>query len=104
VDLHIDKDLHQRLFLLRLKDGCGLLYLFDDFPSATNNVKPNQGGAGAITRHRHGLEVEDEGHLKNFVVILFLLRCFVLFNFFNTRVLFAKTPHDRIRTEIYYFC
>jgi hypothetical protein len=40
---------------------------------------------------QHGLEVEDEGHLKNFVVIFFLLRCFVLFNVsFNTKSFFAK--------------
>ena len=31
-------------------------------------------------RLRHALEVEDEGHLKDFVVISFLLRCFVLFD------------------------
>jgi hypothetical protein len=28
-----------------------------------------QGGAAAAARRRHGLEVEDEGYLKNFVVI-----------------------------------
>jgi hypothetical protein len=34
------------------------LYPFADFPSATNNVKPAQGGATA--RHRHGPGIEDE--------------------------------------------
>jgi hypothetical protein len=67
------------VLLLRLRGGCGLLDPFDDFPSATNNVRPTQGGAA---RHRHGLEVEDEGLLKNFVVIFVFLgvlctvRCF----------------------------
>ena len=37
------------------------------FPSATTNVKLALGGAAV--RRRHGLEVEDEGHLKNLVVI-----------------------------------
>jgi hypothetical protein len=63
-------ELHRRLFLLRLWDGCDLLYMFGDFPSATNNVRPTQGGAAAAAAcRRHGLEVKDEGHLKNFVVI-----------------------------------
>jgi hypothetical protein len=30
-----------------------------------------QGGAAAVVRHRHGLKVEDEGFLKNLVVISF---------------------------------
>jgi hypothetical protein len=69
-DLWIVKELHLRLFLLlRLRDGCGLLDPFGDFPSATNNVRPAQGGAAAAARRRHGLKVEDEGHLKDFVVI-----------------------------------
>jgi hypothetical protein len=34
------------------------LNLFADFPFATNNVKPAQGGATA--RHRHGPGIEDE--------------------------------------------
>jgi hypothetical protein len=55
---------------------------FGDFPSATNNVRPTQGGAAAAARRRHGLEVEDEGLLKDFVVIFVFLgvlctvRCF----------------------------
>jgi hypothetical protein len=41
-DLRIVKELHQQFFLLlRLRDGCGLLDPFGDFPSATNNVRPS---------------------------------------------------------------
>jgi hypothetical protein len=64
------------------RDGCGLLDPFSDFPSATNNVRPTQGGAAAAARRRHGLEVEDEGLLKDLVVIFVFLemlctvRCF----------------------------
>jgi hypothetical protein len=57
-------------------NGCGLLDPFDDFPSATNNVKPTQGGAAAAARRRHGLEVEDEGLLKDLVVIFVFLELF----------------------------
>jgi hypothetical protein len=41
-----------------------------------------KGGAAAVARHRHGLKVEDEGFLKDLVVILVFLgvlytvRCF----------------------------
>jgi hypothetical protein len=35
---------------------------------------PTQGGAAAAARHRHGLEVEDEGLLKDFVVSFVFLR------------------------------
>jgi hypothetical protein len=55
---------------------------FGDFPSATNNIRPTQRGAAAATHHRYGLEVEDEGLLKNLVVIfiffgvLYIVRCF----------------------------
>jgi hypothetical protein len=50
-DFLIVKEIH-RLFilLLRLRDGCGLFDLFGDFPSATNNVRPTQGGAAAAAR------------------------------------------------------
>jgi hypothetical protein len=42
-DLQISMELHRGLFLLlRLRDGCGLLDPFDDFPSAINNVRPIQ--------------------------------------------------------------
>jgi hypothetical protein len=85
-DLWIVKELHRQFFLLlRLQDGCGLLDPFGDFPFATNNVRPTQGGAAAATRRRHGLEVEDEGFLKDLVVIFIFLGCFVLFGVsFNT--------------------
>jgi hypothetical protein len=47
-DLQIVKELHRQFFLLlRLRDGCGLLDLFGDFLSATNNVKPTQGRSGS---------------------------------------------------------
>jgi hypothetical protein len=43
-DLQIVKELHWQFFLLlRLRDGCGLLDPFGDFPSTTNNVRPTQG-------------------------------------------------------------
>ena len=65
-DLWIVMELHRHFnFLLLLRDGCSLLDPFGDFPSATNNVRPTQGGAAAAARH--GLEVEDEGLLKDLV-------------------------------------
>jgi hypothetical protein len=71
-DLRIVKELHRQFFLLLcLRDGCGLLDPFGDFLSATNNVMPTQGGAAA--RHRHGMEVEDEGLLKDLIVIFIFL-------------------------------
>jgi hypothetical protein len=74
-DLRIIKELQRQFFLLlRLRDGCGLLDPFDDFPSATNNVKPTQGGAAAVPHYRRGLEVEDEGLLKDLVVIFVFLK------------------------------
>ena len=51
-DLRIVVELHRRFILL-------LWHPFGDFPSATNNVRPAQGGAAAAARRRHGLEVED---------------------------------------------
>jgi hypothetical protein len=72
--LQIVKELHRQFFLLlRLRDGCGLLDPFGDFPSATNNVRPTQEGAAAAAHRWHGLEVEDEGLLTNFVVIFVFL-------------------------------
>jgi hypothetical protein len=47
-----------------------------DFPSTTNNVMPVLEGAAAAARRRHGLEVEDEGHLKNFDVIFIFVEVF----------------------------
>ena len=75
--IRIVMELHRRfIFLLRLRDGCGLLDPFGDFPSAINNVKPVLGGAAAAARRRHGLKVEDEGHLKNLVVIFIFIELF----------------------------
>jgi hypothetical protein len=45
----------------------GRVHPFGDFPSATNNVRPALGGAAA--RRRQGMEVEDKGHLKDFVFV-----------------------------------
>jgi hypothetical protein len=67
-DLRISMELHRRLFLLRLRYGCGLLDPFD-FPSATNNARQTHVGAAAVAHRRHVLEVEDEEHLKDFIVI-----------------------------------
>jgi hypothetical protein len=73
-DLRIVKELHRQfILLLRLRDGCGLFDPFGDFPSAINNVRLAQGGAAAAARRRHGLEVEDEGLLKDLVVIFVFL-------------------------------
>ena len=78
-DLRIVMEFHRRfILLLWLWDGCGLFDPFGDFTSTTNNVKPVLGGAAAAARRRHGLEVEDEGHLKDLVVI------FVFFELFCT--------------------
>jgi hypothetical protein len=73
-DLRIIKELHWQFFLLLcLQDGCGLIDPFDDFMSATNNVRQTQGGAAAAVCRRHGLEVEDERLLKDLVVIFVFL-------------------------------
>jgi hypothetical protein len=47
-----------------------------DFPSASNNVKPTQGGAAVAARRRHVLEIEDDGHLKDLVVIYLFVKVF----------------------------
>jgi hypothetical protein len=39
---------------------------------------PIQGEALAATRHRHSLEVEDKGHLKDFVVISIFVGVFCI--------------------------
>ena len=76
-DLRIIVELHRWfILLLRHRNGCGLFDPFGDFPSATNNVRPAQGGAAAAARRRHGLEVEDEGHLKYLVVIFVFVEMF----------------------------
>ena len=64
------------ILLLRLWDGCGLLDPLGDFSSATNNVRPALGGAAAAARRRHGLEVKDEGHLNDLVVIFVFVELF----------------------------
>jgi hypothetical protein len=43
---------------------------FSDFSSATNNARPIQGGAAA--RRHHGQVVEDEVHLKDFVIFFYV--------------------------------
>jgi hypothetical protein len=52
--------------------------MFGDFPSATNNFRPALGGAAAAARRRHGLEVEDKGHLKDFAVIFVFVEVFCI--------------------------
>jgi hypothetical protein len=71
---------------------CGLLDPFGNFPSTSNNDRSFQWGAA---RHWHGLDIQDEWHLKDFAVIfIILLRFFVLFDVsLNVRVLFAKKCH-----------
>jgi hypothetical protein len=83
-DLRIVKELHRQFFLLlRLRDGCGLLDPFGDFPSTTNNIRPTQGGVAAAACRRYSLKVEFEGLLKNLIIISIFLRvlctvrCFV---------------------------
>ena len=76
-DLRIVMEFNRRfILLLQLRDGCGLFDPFGDFPSATNNVKSVLEGAAAAARRRHGLEVEDEGHLKDLVVIFVFFKLF----------------------------
>ena len=87
-DLRIVKELHRQLFLLHLRNGCGLLDPFRDFPSATNNVRLALGGVVTAARRRHCLEVEDEGHLKGFSVIFVFIEVFcTVLCFFNTSLL-----------------
>lgn len=64
----------QPLLVLRLRDGCRLRNTFGDFPSASNKVKPALGRAATAARRRHGLEVEEGGCLKVFVVISLFVR------------------------------
>jgi hypothetical protein len=91
-DLWIVKELHRQFFLLlRLWDGCGLLDPFGEFPSTTYYARLTQGGAAAVARRRYRLEVEDEEFLKDLVVILFFMECFILFIVsFNASVLLLK--------------
>jgi hypothetical protein len=68
--------LHRWLFIrVRFQDGC--------------QVGLGRNGSDGMPPTRS--EVEDERLLKSFVVILFLLVCFVLLDVsFNIRILFAK--------------
>ena len=82
-DLRIVVEIHRRFnLLLRHQDGCGLLDLFGDFSSAINNVRPAQGGAAAAAHRQLGLEVEDEGHLKDLVVIFVFFEMFCMVRYF----------------------
>jgi hypothetical protein len=66
-DLQIVKKLQWQFFLLLyLQDGCDLVDPYGDFPSATNNIRPTQGGAIAAVCCRHGLELK----MKSFSRIL----------------------------------
>ena len=70
-------ELHRQfILLLRLRNECDLLESLGGFQSAINNVRPALGGAGAAARRRHGLEVEDEEHLKDLVVIFDYFKVF----------------------------
>jgi hypothetical protein len=76
-DLQIVKELHRRfIFLFCLRDEYGLLGPFGDFMSATNNVRLAMGDAAAVARRRHGVDVENEGNLKDFDVIFIFVKMF----------------------------
>jgi hypothetical protein len=47
----------------------------------TSQANSRRSGIGA--RHRHGLEVKDEGHLKDIVVILFFAKVFYIVRCFS---------------------
>jgi hypothetical protein len=80
-DLRIVEKLHRQFFLfLRLPGRCGLLDSFGDFLSATNNIKPTKGRAAAAARRRHGLEVKDEGLLKDLIVIFVFLEVLCIYS------------------------
>jgi hypothetical protein len=92
-DLQIFMELHRRLIpLLHLRDGCGLLDLFDDFSSITNNVRPSQGGvAAAARRSTRSISWKRRASQEFRCNFLFLLWCFILFDIsLNTRVLFTQ--------------
>jgi hypothetical protein len=57
-----------------------MVFFTGDFLSATNNIRPAQGGAAAA-RRQHGLKIEDKGFFKKFFVIFLIkvlctVRCF----------------------------
>jgi hypothetical protein len=68
----------------RTRTGLHTLTLnpFGDFLSTTNNVRPTQGVAAAAARRRHGLEVEDEGLLKDLFLIFIFLKMFCTVRYF----------------------
>jgi hypothetical protein len=74
-DLRTVKELHRQFFLYE----CGLLDPFDDFPSATNNVRSTQVGAAAARRHQHGLKMK--GFSRISLSFSFFLGCFVFLLF-----------------------
>jgi hypothetical protein len=85
-DLLIVKKLHRWFILLLFLWRMWPFGPFGDFPSATNNIRSALGGVAAATRRRPSLEVDDEGHLKDFDVFF----VFVLFIVsFNAKVLFT---------------
>jgi hypothetical protein len=47
------------------------------------------------------LEVETEGHLKDFIIIFVFIGCFAMFNVFSpdARILFARKIKGRARAE-----
>jgi hypothetical protein len=47
-------------FIFHLRDGCGLLAPFSDFPPVPNNVRLAQGEAAAAPSRGYDLEVEDD--------------------------------------------
>ncbi|KAK1615236.1 hypothetical protein QYE76_020753 [Lolium multiflorum] len=50
-ELRIVKELYRQfILLLRFRDGCGIFDPFDDFLSATNNVRLAQGGVATMAR------------------------------------------------------
>jgi hypothetical protein len=62
--------------------GMDVVFSTHSATSCPQLFRPTQGEAAASARHRHGLEVENEGFLKKFVVIfiflglLYTVRCF----------------------------
>jgi hypothetical protein len=63
---------------------------FGAFLSASNNVMPAQGGGAVTARHRYGLEVEHERHLKNFIVIFLFIEVFCTFRYLISKPFFRK--------------
>jgi hypothetical protein len=91
-DLRFVKELHPNFFLLLLlRDECGLLDPFGDFLSTTNNARLTQGGVAAVANRRQGLKVEDEGLLKDLVIIFVFFGVLLLFDIsFNASLIHKK--------------